>query len=105
MPYKFDTDKKKIPRDKDRRVKLSEEDRQEIKELYPFISQRTLAKMFNVSRRLIIFIGNPKAKERDLELRELRGGWKQYYNKEKWKEQMKNHRRYKRKLELKGLLK
>ena len=52
MPYKFETDKKKIPRDKDRRVKLSEEDRQEIKELYPFISQRTLAKMFNVSRRL-----------------------------------------------------
>ena len=105
MPYKFDTDKKKIPRDKDRRVKLSEEDRQEIKRLYPYLSQRNLAKMFNVSRRLIIFIGCPEKHELNLKQREERGGWKQYYNKEKWAKQMKKHRRYKRGLELRGLLK
>jgi hypothetical protein len=34
MPYKFETDKKKIPRKLDRRLVLTDEQRVEIKEFY-----------------------------------------------------------------------
>ena len=58
-------------------------------------SQRKLAKMFKVSRRLITFIIDPKKHEKNLERRAERGGSSQYYNKEKHKEYMKEHRVYK----------
>lgn len=58
-------------------------------------SQRRLAKMFKVSRRLITFIIDPKKLEKNLERREDRGGTMQYYDKEKHKEYMKEHRTYK----------
>jgi len=98
MPYKFQTDKLKIKEEDDRRCKLTREQRQEIKDKYGTISQRKLAKAYGVSRRLIQFIGDPKKKERDLELRELRGGSKIYYNKETWADTMREHRQYKKKL-------
>ena len=37
MPYKCETLKLKIPRSKDRRVKLTVEERQEIRELYGYV--------------------------------------------------------------------
>ena len=89
MPYKFQTDKLLIKREDDKRVKLTDEERKEIKKLYGSISQRKLAVMFNVSRRLIIFIGNPKTKERNLELRAEKGGSSFYYDKEKHTKAMK----------------
>lgn len=98
MPYKFEYTNLHIPRELDKRVKLSLEQRKEIKKLYGKVSQRKLAEMYGVSRRLIQFIGCPEKKERDLELRKLRGGSAIYYNKDKWREQMKSHRRYKKKL-------
>ncbi len=103
MPYKHIN--YKIKREDDKRVKLSLEDREQIKREYPLIkSQRKLAKKWGVSRRLIQFILDPAKKERDLELRRLNGGSKQYYNKEKFRLAMQKHRRRKQKLYLKGKL-
>jgi len=103
MPYKHKD--LKIYRADDRRVKLSDEDREEIKKLYGTISQRKLASKYNVSRRLIIFIGCPEKYERNLKQREERGGSKIYYKKEKHTKAMKKHRQHKQKLYLDGKLK
>jgi hypothetical protein len=81
MPYKFDTQKRKIKREDDNRIKLTDEERRDIKKLYGKISQRKLAKMFKVSRRLIIFIGCPE---------------KLKIQKEQYKERMKDGRYYKK---------
>lgn len=61
-------------------------------------SQRTIARMFNVSRRLIIFIIYPERLEKNYKARLDRGGSKQYYEKSKNNEYQKIHRRYKHKL-------
>ena len=98
MPYKFETDKRKIPRELDRRVKLSLEDREKIEELYGEISQRKLAKLFGVSRRLIQFIGDPKQYERN---KEIKG---RYYDKDKHTAYMNKHRRWKKLLNDEGKL-
>jgi transposase len=99
MPYK--TDKMKLDSPfLDRRVKLLPCQREMV--LYwtaQGLSQRNLAKMFKVSRRLITFIQDPKKKEKCLENRAARGGWKQYYKGgEEWASTMKDHRRYKHKV-------
>ena len=104
MPYKFDTDKLKIQRCDDKRVKLSLEQREEIKELYGKISQRKLAKMYDVSRRLIIFIGCPEKQERNLQQRKESGGSSQYHDTEKQRLYMRTHRENKQELMLKGRL-
>ena len=91
-------DKMKVPRDKDRRVKLTDAQREEIKEAYGTISQRKLARMYGVSRRLVQFIGDPAKHKRNLECRAERGGSMQYYNKEKWRAVMREHREYKRRI-------
>jgi transposase len=59
------------------------------------MSQRKLASMFNVSRRLIQFILDPKKVEDNLERRRQRGGTKIYYNKEKNTITVREHRKYK----------
>jgi hypothetical protein len=100
MPYKHI--KLKIPKEFDKRRKLSDEDKKQIKANYGLISQRKLAKMFNVSRRTITFIGCPDKLKRHKELSKLRN--KYYYNKEKHKEYIKNHRRYKQELYLNNKL-
>jgi len=58
-------------------------------------SQRQLAAMFHCSRRTIQFIIDPDKLKQNLLRRQERGGTKQYYDKEKHKEYMKTHRRYK----------
>jgi len=63
------------------------------------LSQRKLAAMFKVSRRLITFIQDPKKQEKNLEDRAARGGSKAYYKGgEEWNETMKRHRRRKHEL-------
>ena len=98
MPYKFETDKVKLPEGKDRRVKLTTEDKEIIKALYEIVNISTykLAEQFNVSRRTIQFILDPSKKKANLERLEERGGWKVYYDKEKHNEYMTNHRHYKK---------
>lgn len=46
------------------------------------LSQRKVALMFNVSRRLIQFISNPQTHHQNLECRKERGGSSIYYKKE-----------------------
>lgn len=96
MPYKFETDNIKMPRDKDKRVKLTDGEREEIKNLYGKVSQRKLANIYGVSRRLITFIGDENKLEQNIKRREERGGWIVYYKKEKHTIAMKRHRQYKK---------
>lgn len=58
-------------------------------------SQRQLAAMFRVSRRLIQFIQDPAKKARDLELRQDRGGSAAYYDRQKHAAAIRDYRRYK----------
>jgi ribosomal protein S27AE len=104
MPYKFEYTNKRINREDDNRVKLSIEDRKEIKKLYGTISQRKIAKMFNVSRRLIIFIGCPEKYKKNLIQRQENGGSKIYYDKEKSTISKRKHRKHKQELNLKNKL-
>lgn len=101
----------------DRRIKLTDEQKQEIRLrwwnskhkttlsiLDKGLSQRKLAKEYNVSRRLIVWILYPERLIENRKRREEHGGWKQYYNTDKWWETMREHRSYKQGLYLKGLI-
>lgn len=106
MPYK--SEKIKIEGTMyDRRRKLSEETKEYIRWLRKEerISYGKLANMFNVSKRLIIFICRPETQEK------VRENFKKSYRegrlskpKEYWKEVTKEHRRYKQKLYKDGLI-
>lgn len=104
MPYL--SEKIKIAGTKfDRRIKLTEEQKKEIKKLSSAgLSQRKLAKIYKVDRRLISFILNPAALEENLKRRDERGGSMVYYDKEKQSRCVKQHRRYKQELKLKGII-
>lgn len=104
MPYK--SEKIKIEHTKnDKRIKLTDEQKDKIISLRGVISSHKCAELFNVSRRTIQFLWYPERLERNIQLRNERGGSKQYYDKNKWKEYMKTHRRYKQGLFLKGEIK
>ena len=114
MPYKSQT----IPIAKtqyDRRRKLTEADKLAIRsryllakdlslhhKRYKAVSQRSLAREYGVSRRLIVFAIYPERQRENVARRIERGGWKQYYNKEKWRVTMAEHRNYKQKLYMEG---
>jgi transposase len=99
MPYKTDKIKLDSPF-LDRRVKLLPCQKEMVLHwTTQGLSQRKIANMFGVSRRLIQFIQDPKKKEKDLQNRQDRGGSKIYYKGgEEWNETMKRHRRYKHKV-------
>ena len=99
MPYK--SEKIKIANTKfDRRIKLTDEDKKLIIWLREEeeISYQKLANRFNVSKRSIIFICKPETLEACKKKRAERGGWKQYYDKDKNTESIKDTRNYKQKL-------
>lgn len=104
MPYK--SEKIRLSPSQDRRRKLTDEQKEQIRELYEtgLVSQRELARQFNVNRSTIQIIVNPnravKVKQR------IKEHWKDYRpDKEAWSETMRKHRRYKQELYLKGELK
>jgi len=66
-------------------------------------SQRKLAAMFNVSRRLIQFVINPEMLQGNKDARRQRGGEKQYYDRLKHNSYMKAHRQRKYSI-LKGVV-
>ena len=102
MPYK--SSKAKIQGTKfDRRRKLSEQDKADIRS--SGLSQRKLALMYNVSRRLIAYVLFPERLKADYQKRVEKGGSKQYYVKEKHTEAIKEHRRYKHELYKQGKIK
>jgi len=98
MPYKFECDKTSLPKGKDRRFKLTDAQREEIREKYATgdYSTYNLADSYNVSRRTIQFILDPKKLEENRKRLKERGGSKIYYNTKKNTSSMKEHRNYKK---------
>ena len=97
MPYKFQTQKIKLPAGKDRRVKLSEEDKQQIRTLHlAGIGIREIARRYQdqCSRRLIQFVLFPER----LKTVNYPGHWEKYYDTAKHTIAMRKHRQYKAKI-------
>ena len=106
MPYK--SEKIKLSKEQDRRIKLTDKQRIEIKEKYAtgFYSQRKLAAEYNVSRRLITFVlDEEKAKKAAEQLKERRADGRYKPSKEEWAATIREHRAYKQSLYVKGKLK
>ena len=104
MPYKHEN--KTIPSEYDKRRKLTERQKKMIRLEYDLtlISQRELAKKYNVSRKLIQFILDPEKLKRSKELYKERRKDGRYYKKELHTKQMRDHRRYKQDLYLNNKL-
>lgn len=104
MPYKFE--KLHIPRDKDNRVKLTEEQKEEIRQKYvPHIySYNMLAKEYGVSKKLILLICNEKSRENLEFYKKYVNPSSNYYDREKHKMYMRKHREHKKELHNKGEL-
>ena len=103
MPYKSST--LKLSETQDRRRKLTDEQKEEIKRIYQsgVCGTRPLAKQFGVSRSLIQVIVNPNIAMRQKQY--VKDHWRDYRpTKEEWAETMKEHRHYKQELYLKGEL-
>lgn len=104
MPFK--SEKIKISGTEfDRRVKLTKEQRKEIRNLYmtTVYSQRKLAIMYGVSKSLIAMIVNPERKERcRMQSIERRKDGRYTPSKEKRAEIIRDHRRYKHSLYKQG---
>lgn len=104
MPYK--SEKIKLDQSQDRRRKLTDEQKREIKQIYEsgVCGTRPLAKQFGVSRSLIQVIVNPNIAE--AKKKRIKEHWKDYRpTKEEWAATMREHRQYKQNLYLKGELK
>ena len=89
----------------DRRRKLTEDQKEYIRWLREEekLSQRQLARMFGVSRRLITFVLDPKKEESNKARgKQLRKEGRYKYTKEQWAEVMREHRRYKQQLHKDG---
>lgn len=104
MPYK--SEKIKLNEKQDRRKRLTEEQRNEIKKLYGtgFYSLNDLAKRFNVSKKTILLIVNSDSAEKAKQYRKEH--WKEWQRVgEEHNKAIKNTRKYKQELYLKGELK
>ena len=104
MPYKFATDKKKIPRDLDRRVKLTEDDKQNVRDLFRSgkYSQRAISRDTGISRRMISFILDPKKLEIcQAQFKERQKDGRYKYSKDDWAKKMREHRHYKQSIKSK----
>lgn len=104
MPYK--SEKIKLSREQDRRVKLTDKQREEIKELYGtgFYSLNDLAKKFKCSKKTVLLIVNAESAAKAKQYR--KENWKQWQGtKEEHREAIKNTRRYKNELYKTGKLK
>jgi len=87
-------DKVGLGKDRDARIKLTDDDKKRVVELYDtgLWSKHALAREFVVSKRLIQFILNPEVLEQNLRRRAETGGSKQYYSADKHKHYMRRHR-------------
>ena len=105
MPYK--SEKIKLTRSQDRRIKLTDEQREEIREKYStgLYSQRALTREYNVSRRLIAFVlDDEKYQKCKEQFKERKADGRYKPDKEVWAKTMREHRQYKQKLYLDGEL-
>lgn len=104
MPYK--SEKIKLDPSQDRRRKLTEEQKEEIRRIYKsgVCGTRPLAKQFGVSRTTIQVIVNPHIAERHR--RRVKDHWRDYRpSKEEWAATIREHRHYKHELYVQGKLK
>ena len=104
MPYK--SEKIKLKGLQDRRRKLTDEQREEIKNLYGTgcYSLNDLAKKFNVSKKSILLIVNKESEEKAKQYRKEH--WKEWQGTmEEHREAIKKTRHYKHKLYKEGKLK
>lgn len=104
MPYK--SQKIKLNETQDRRKRLTEEQRKEIKEMYEAggYSLNELAKKFEVSKKTILLIVNKNSAEKAKQYR--KDHWKEWQRTgDEWAKTVREHRRYKQELYLKGELK
>lgn len=97
MPYK--SEKIKIAGTQyDRRIKLTEDQKTYIRWLREeeHLSYNKLAQMFNVSKRLIIFVCRPETMQKCRErFKTLRKDGRYKTSKEEWAKTMREHRNYK----------
>ncbi len=93
MPHWFITEKVKMPPEADRRRKLTDAERQEIKD--SALPMRQLTRIYGVSRSMVKFIKFPEKLEHNKMLRKQRGGSKIYYDRKKNTEAKRKHLRYK----------
>ncbi|MBO5828871.1 MAG: hypothetical protein J6R59_10540 [Paludibacteraceae bacterium] len=104
MPYK--SEKIKLKGLQDRRKRLTDEQREEIKELYStgLYSLNGLANQYNVSKKTILLIVNKESAEKAKEYRKEH--WREWQRKgEEWNETVRKHRAYKQELYKNGHLK
>ena len=104
MPYK--SEKIKLPPEFDRRRKLTDDQRDEIRHKYStgLYSLNGLAKEYNVSKKSILLIVNPESKRKNDERN--KDHWKEYIpSKEERNAIMTEHRRYKQELYKSGKIK
>lgn len=94
MPYKHESEGRHLPPDKDRRRKLTPEERQAIRDNPEGLGPTALAQRYRVSKRLVQFIRHPERLRANLEARAARGGWRQYYDVEEHREAMKSTRQH-----------
>lgn len=97
-----------LPRNKDRRVKLSDENRARIQQLHSQgIAIREIARLYpQVSRRLIQFVIFPERQEKLANRVKAEKKWTYYYKrygKDYHNKQMKKHRRYKNLIQKEGI--
>lgn len=103
MPYK--SEKLKLNETQDRRRRLTDEQKEEIIRIYKsgVCGTRPLAKQFGVSRSTIQVIVNPAIKQRHHD--RATKHWRDYRpTKEEWAATIREHRKYKQELYLKGEL-
>ena len=103
MPYKSSSIK--LSPEQDRRRKLTEEQKEEIRRIYKsgVCGTRPLAKQFGVSRSIIQIIVNPSRAEAVRQ--RAKEHWRDYkQNKEEWAKTIREHRHYKQELYLNGKL-
>ena len=104
MPYK--SEKIKLKGLQDRRKRLTDEQREEIRKLYgtEFYSLNDLAKGFCVSKKTVLLIVNEESAERAKQYRKEH--WKEWQRKgEEHNKAIMNTRKYKHELYAKGELK
>jgi hypothetical protein len=107
MPYKWQTRKKKLPRDKDRRVKFDAEDIKLVHTIYKVEGTiRGTARVFSrykpISRRYVSFILFPEQLARaNAQHKERRKDGRYYPGKERWSKIMREHRQYKQSVMIK----
>ncbi len=98
-------DKMKLSQTQDRRRKLTDEQKEQIKDLYKTgeYSLNQLAQEYGVSKKLILLIVNPESKAKN-DAR-IKAHWQDYYDREEHNKAIKNLRDYKKDLLAKGELK